>query len=199
MMPGNGNSPSSYGYGNPYSDTDGPSAHSYSPPNAMSYMAARAAANRASYSAAFPSSYGHGADRGPTYGGTYGPNSATAMGFGYGSRPPTSSTAAANTTHGAGRTTWTDGLYYSSGPPSADALRGAADMAAIAARMAGSGWPGTKSGTSYGAAHDVNGHSVADGRGDDNEQGNGNAWGHEGYNGNAWGHGGSGNGQAPEF
>ncbi|KAK1590500.1 uncharacterized protein LY79DRAFT_687634 [Colletotrichum navitas] len=222
MMPGKGNNPNGYGYGkNPYSDTNGSSGRSYSPADAMAYMAARAAANR--------SAYGHGVNRGPTYGDTYGPNSATAMGFGYGSRPPTN-------TYDAGRTTWADGPYYPSGSPSTDALRGAADMAATAARrarnpngyipggggsgsgpssgfgggwggpngpvpmgMAGSGWPGTKPGTSYGPSRDVKGDNMADGHGDDNEHGNSNAWGHGGFNGNAWGHGGSGNGQNPGF
>ncbi|KAK1964580.1 hypothetical protein LY78DRAFT_659202 [Colletotrichum sublineola] len=236
-MSGNGNNTDNYGYGysygnNPYSDTNGPSARSYSPPDAMSYMAARAAANHAAYSAAFPSIYNHGVNRGPTYGDIYSPNSATAMGFGYGSRPSTTTAD----TYGASRTTWNDGPYYPSGPPSVDALRGAADMAATAARrarnpngyipggggngsgpssgfgggwggpngpvpmgMAGSGWPGTKPGTSYGPARDVKGNSVVDEYGSGNEHGNDNAWGHGGYNGNAWGHGGSGNGQGPAF
>ncbi|EFQ34501.1 uncharacterized protein GLRG_09645 [Colletotrichum graminicola M1.001] len=233
-MAGNGNNPNGYGYGqNPYSDTNGSPARSYSPADAMSYMAARAGANRAAFPAAFPPPYGHGVNRGPTYGDTYGPNSATAMGFGYGSRSATKTTA---NTYDAGSSTWTDGPRYPSGPPSADALRGAADMAATAARrarnpngyipggggngsgpssgfgggwrgpngpvpmgMAGSGWPGTKPGTSYGPARDVKRDNMADGHGNDNEHGNSNAWGHGGYNGNAWGHGGSGNGQDPGY
>ncbi|GKT51129.1 uncharacterized protein ColSpa_11310 [Colletotrichum spaethianum] len=192
----------------------------------MSYMASRVAANQAAYSAAFPSPSGYAANRGPIYGDTYSPNSATAMGFGYGSRPSTS--------YGPGRTTWNDGLYYPSGSPSADALRGAADMAVTAARrawnpngyipgggdngsgpssgfgdgwggpngpipmgLAGSGWPGITPGTSYGPTRNANGHNGTNGHGDGSYQRNGNAWGHGGYNGNAWGHGGSGNGQGP--
>ncbi|KAK1999400.1 hypothetical protein LX36DRAFT_748393 [Colletotrichum falcatum] len=243
MMPGNGNNPDGSGHGrgnNPYSGADGSPARPHSPADATAYMAARAAANHATYFAAFPSAHGHSANRGPTYGNTYGPNSATAMGFGYGSRPPTTTNTTNNNTatnaYSAGRTTWTDGPCFPSGPPSADALRGAADMAATAARRArnpngyvpggggdgsgptggfgggwggpngpvpmgtaGSGWPGTRPGLSYGPARGVSGYDEAGGDEDDNEHGNGNAWGHGGYNGNAWGHGGNGNGQSPEF
>ncbi|KZL63726.1 hypothetical protein CI238_12456 [Colletotrichum incanum] len=225
-MSGYGGNPNDHG-NNPYSSTNGykngSSPSFYSPADAMSYMATRAAANQAAYSAALPYPPGYCASRGPTYGDTYSPNSATAKGFGYGSRPSTA---------GVGRTTWHDGPYYPSGSPSADALRGAADMAATAARrarnpngyipggggngsgpssgfgggwggpngpipmgMAGSGWPGTTPGTSYGPARNVSGHHGANGHGDSKGHGAGNAWGHGGYNGNTWSHGGSGNGQ----
>ncbi|WYZ35937.1 hypothetical protein EsH8_X_000584 [Colletotrichum jinshuiense] len=195
-----------YGYGsNDYGNgsTNGNTNGSYTAADAMNYMASRAPANQ--------SRYGPNRFSGPTYGDNYGLGSAAAQGFGNGSRP--------------NRTTWEYGPVYPD-TPSADALRGAADMMATAERRrrtqnghipggdssgpnarASAGWHGGPGAVgpiplgpgSWGLLGTGAGQPGAANGYQGNDHGNGNAWGHGGFKGNTWGHGGNGNGGSPYF